>query len=398
MNIQPFKNPPRWWSPKLSPFWISFWRPLRKFLRHKVQHLVDIEVRGIDNLQSAISTGQGILITPNHSGHADPLILYKATENIHLPLYFMASWQVFGKSNFFKRLLLRQHGCFSVNREGSDMKSFRCAASILQEKKNPLVIFPEGEVYHVNDKVTPFHDGPSAIAVTAAKGDKRSIVCLPCGIKYQYVDDPTEGLVELMNKLEDRMLWRPRPDMPLEKRIYRFAEGALGLKELEYLGHTEKGPLPGRIKALSNHVLSRIEQKYNIGPEDSLLKRVKILRREAIKRLEESRQESEESQQLQIDIDDLFFVTQLFSYPGDYVAGGPSIERLAETLDKFEEDIMKVPTASIRATRRAIVSFGEPVKVERTKDKKTGIHALTEQLEQNVQKLLDGISPPHSCL
>jgi hypothetical protein len=52
---------------------------------------------------------------------------------------------------------------------------------------------------------------------------------------------------------------------------------------------------------------------------------------------------------------------------------------------------MKVPTASIRATRRAIVSFGEPVKVERTKDKKTGIHALTEQLEQNVQKLLDGI-------
>ena len=62
----------------------------------------------------------------------------------------------------------------------------------------------------------------------------------------------------------------------------------------------------------------------------------------------------------------------------------------------FEEDIMKVPTATIRATRRALVSFGEPIKVERTKDKKTGIHALTEQLEQSVQQLLDGISPPNS--
>ncbi len=392
MDIQPFKKPPRWWSPKLSPFWISFWRPLRKFLQHKVQRLVEIEVRGVENLQSAIPTEQGVLITPNHSGHADPLILYKATENIHLPLYFMASWQVFGKSNFFKRLLLRQHGCFSVDREGSDMKSFRYAASILQEKNNPLVIFPEGEVYHVNDKVTPFHDGPSAIAITAAKSKDRSVVCVPCGIKYQYVDDPIEELAELMNRLEDRILWRPRPDMLLEKRVYRFAEGALGLKELEYLGHTEKGPLPDRIKTLSHHVLSQIEQKYNIGPDDSLLKRVKTLRREAINRLEESQKGSNERQQAQIDIDDLFFVTQLFSYPGDYVAGKPSIERLAETLDKFEEDIMKVPTASIRATRRAVVSFGEPIKVERTKDKKTGIHSLTDQLEQNVQQLLDGVS------
>ena len=145
-------------------------------------------------------------------------------------------------------------------------------------------------------------------------------------------------------------------------------------------------------KVLSNHVLSQIEQKYNIGSDDSLLKRVKTLRREAINRLEESGDDSDKREQAQIDIDDLFFVTQLFSYPGDYVSGKPSSGRLAETLDKFEEDIMKVPTASIRATRRAVVSFGKPIKVERTKDKKTAIHTLTEQLEQNVQQLLDGIS------
>jgi 1-acyl-sn-glycerol-3-phosphate acyltransferase len=392
MNIQPFKTPPRWWSPKLSPTWIGLWRPLRKFALHKIQRLVEIEVRGIENLQSAVSKKQGVLITPNHSGHADPLILYKATEDICLPLYFMASWQVFGKSNFFTRAFLRQHGCFSINREGSDMKAFRFAASILQKSPNPLVVFPEGEVYHINDKVTPFHDGPSAMAITAARKKVRPVVCVPCGIKYEYVDDPTEELIDLMNRLEDRILWRPRPDMSLVDRMHRFAEGVLGLKELEYTGHSQKSALPDRIKALSNFVLSKIEQKYDVTPDESTLKRVKTLRREAISKLEKSSEQSQERQQAQIDLDDLFFVTQLFSYPGDYVSGKPTIERVAETLDKFEEDIMKVPTASIRASRRAIVSFGEPIKVEITKGKKTGINALTEQLEQNVQQLLDGIS------
>lgn len=392
MNIQPFKRAPRRWYPKLSPVRVGLWRPIRWLFRRRVQRLVEVEVLGIENLQSAISNGQGVLITPNHSGHADPLILYKAIESTGMPLYFMASWQVFDKSGFFERLFLRHHGCFSVDREGSDMKAFRYASSILQEKANPLVIFPEGEVYHINDKVTPFHDGPAAIAITAARKNDRSVVCVPCGIKYQYVDDPTDELVELMNRLEERILWRARPDMALAERVWRFAEGALGLKELEYLGHTEKGTLPDRIKALSGFVLSQIEQKYDVTPDESTLKRVKTLRREAIDRLEDSSEDSEERQEAQIDLDDLFFVTQLFSYPGDYVAGKPSIERLAETLDKFEEDVMKVPTASIRATRRAVVSFGEPIKVERAKDKKTGIHALTEQLEQNVQQLLDGIS------
>jgi len=40
-------------------------------------------------------------------------------------------------------------------------------------------------------------------------------------------------------------------------------------------------------------------------------------------------------------MDDLFFVIQLYSYPGDYVAERPVIERIAETLDKFEEDVLQ---------------------------------------------------------
>jgi len=69
-------------------------------------------------------------------------------------------------------------------------------------------------------------------------------------------------------------------------------------------------------------------------------------------------------------------------------------QRLAETLDKFEEDVFKVKTATIRGTRRAVVSFGEPIAVTRRRDRKAATHELTGQLEQAVQTLLDGIEPP----
>ena len=75
--------------------------------------------------------------------------------------------------------------------------------------------------------------------------------------------------------------------------------------------------------------------------------RVKICRREIIKQMEEA--DSDTLNQMHIDLDDLFMVIQLYSYPGDYVDANPSIERMAETLDKFEEDILgALPRPSAR--------------------------------------------------
>ncbi len=390
MNPQAFESPPRWWSPMLNGFWWRFWYFLRRRIQHKVQRVAEIELRGLENLQKAVEDEQGVLIIANHSGHADPLVLYKAAERTGVGFYFMAAWQVFARENILARLILRQHGVFSVDREGTDMRAFRQAVDILQSSRNPLVIFPEGEVYHVNDKVMPFREGAAAIAMTAVKKAKRSVVCVPCGIKYQYVDDPTSELVEFMGELEEQILWRRRDDIPLAERIYRFAEGALGLKELEYLGHTQSGGLPERIKGLSEKILSGLEEFYGIkGDGAKLPERVKAVRREAIKQLGESREDLQEGARLALD--DLFVVTQLFSYPGDYVAHKPTIERMAETLDKFEEDVFKVPTATVRGRRRAVVSFGKAIEVKRGEDKKSAIHTLTELLEESVQELLDGI-------
>jgi hypothetical protein len=393
VNIYAYQTPPRWWSPKLNVLWVKLFKPIRKLVREKQLKVGDVEIQNSDKLNSVIRDGCGVLITPNHSSHADPSILYKVCDEVGLPFYFMAAWQVFEKANRFRQLNFRLHGCFSVDREGVDMRAFRQAVEVLQAKKNPLVIFPEGEIYHVNDRVTPFRDGPAGIAITAAKRADRPVVCVPCGVKYLYVDDPTEELVKIMGQLEDHLLWRVRGDRSLEERIYRFAEAMLGVKELEYLGRIQTGMLSERIKSLSETILKQLEEQYGIEPEENwtLPERVKTCRREAIKRLESD--DSKSQAEAKDYLDDILVVTQLFSYPGEYVSSKPTIERIAETIDKFEEDILKSHSAGIRGERKAIVRFGDPIEVESEKrSKKDVVHRLTSKLECGVQGLLDEIN------
>ncbi len=208
-----------------------------------------------------------VLITPNHATHADAYSIYAAADEIGMPLYLMAAWQVFADKSWFGQQVLRWHGCFSIDREATDLRAFKQAVEVLERREHPLVIFPEGEVYHCNARVRPFREGAAAIALSATKRAKRPVVCVPCGIWYTYVDNPHDELVKLMDELEREMFWRPRPDLPLAQRIYRFAEVSLTIKELEFLGKPGGGPLPERIGVLTDKIIRDIEVRYDIPPE-----------------------------------------------------------------------------------------------------------------------------------
>lgn len=390
MNRQPYQKPPRWWAPRLSPRWIRVWRPLTTREQHKKHHLERIELVGLEHVREALAQGQGVLITPNHSSHADCFALYEMTRQLGSPCYTMVAWQVFQRSSWLRQRALQHYGCFSIDREGTDLQAFRQAVDILEEAAEPLVVFPEGEVYHCNERITPFREGPAAMALLAARKAKRPVVCIPCAIHYRYVRDPMPELLTLMDRLEEEIHWRPRPDLPLAERIYRFAEGALALKELEYLGRTSSGPLPTRLEAFAQAVLGQLESRCGIEhPESTVPERVKVLRQYLIEHMEALPADDPGRRRYEGDLDDVFLVVQAFSYPGNYVSARPSVERIAETLDKFEEDVLGIKTATVRGARQATVRFGEPIPVcaERGKD---AAARLTRFLEERVQGLLDG--------
>jgi hypothetical protein len=90
------------------------------------------------------------------------------------------------------------------------------------------------------------------------------------------------------------------------------------------------------------------------------------------------------------DLEDLHLVLQLYSYPGDYLSTRPSVERMAETIEKFEEDLNGV--ARPKGRRHATVKFGQPIEVKPfTQGRaRTASVELTTQLEQRIRSMMGG--------
>ena len=173
-----------------------------------------------------------------------------------------------------------------------------------------------------------------------------------------------------------------------------------------------------RLKHLASSVLSRCEDRYAIRQRDAILpERIKEVRRRIIQAQQEctplataatkslsadaapapeSAATFEQQGQWAADMEDMFFVTQLYSYPGDYMEQNPTWERQAETLDKLEEDALGAAFPSVRGPRRVIVRFDEPYELPRGKDKKVSPAEVTAHLDQRVQAMLDELNANHS--
>src|SRR5205823_4022882 len=143
----------------------------------------------------------------------------------------------------------------------------------------------------------------------------------------------------------------------LQDRIVRFGEVLLTIKEKEKLGHSREaeGDLPARVASFIGTLLERLEKEHlkKTPSAETIPLRVKALRRHLLEVWADEAADPPARAQARRALDDIQLVLQLYSYPGDYVAESPSVERMAETVEKFEEDIDGF--ARPKARRRARV-------------------------------------------
>ncbi|MEM7314531.1 MAG: 1-acyl-sn-glycerol-3-phosphate acyltransferase [Planctomycetota bacterium] len=394
MNRQPFGIPPRRWEPNLSRWLVRATRRYRRRIIRK-QLIQDIEIEQSEHLTSAIAANKGIMICPNHSTHYDSNCLYAAADDLNTALYFMTAWQVFGVSSRWEQWALQRSGCFSVNREGNDRAAFKQAIDILQKEPEPLVIFPEGDIYHISDYVMPFREGAAAIALGAARKADRPIVVVPCAIRFWYLEDPTPRLEHQTAELEERIYLHSDSRNPVRERILKLSEALLALKEVDYIGKTRSGELPERLRFLTDFVLTQLEDTYCLARKDfGTPERVKQIRQHLIDAFDKACSNKSAGQatlslDMLQDMEDLFFAVQLFSYRGDYLSGKPRIERIAETLDKLEEDLLDRPSPTVRGKRKVVIRFGQPIELPKEKGGRSQVSELTKQMQASVQGLLD---------
>jgi 1-acyl-sn-glycerol-3-phosphate acyltransferase len=392
VDALPYAVPPCWWAPNLRPFFVRAIRPLRILIRQRWQEGVRaVDVRGLEHLREAAGRDQGVVITANHAHHSDPFVMLRAGDALGRPFYYMVAWQSFQLLSPFSRWVIQRHGSFSVDREGNDLRAFRQAVEIVRGTRHPLVIFAEGEVYHDGERVTPFRQGAAAIALAALRRAPRPVVCVPAAIRYRYLDDPTPHLLPLVGAMERKLLGGPRRDRPLAERLAHLADSVLARDEREYLGRVETGPFARRAAALTETILHSLESRHGAPPDGTdIPDRVSRLRRAAIR------------QNAARDLEEINVAVRHYSYMDDYTSDEPSVEHLAEIVDKFEEDILGVTTARPRGRRRATIRFGPALAAAPFQEKSDGARALTEALEQKVRGLLneliaEGQGPTAAC-
>lgn len=360
-------------------------------------------VEGLDRLAELQREGSALLIAPNHADHADPHVLVYAARQQGVGLHFMAAREGF-ESGWIGAFALQRMGAFSVDREGADVAAIKTAMQILQKGKFPLVMFPEGEIYHHHEILDELNDGVASILLRAAAKNMpegRRAYIVPTALRYVHDPAVAETFSDRISRLEQRVTWKPRPHVDVVERIYHLGGGLIALKEQEFLGHTLDAPLAERIGRFQEALVSQIEDKHGrTGSVDRIPDRVKVLRSKIRKTLNDEEQALDELAvwQLYDDLDRLFLAVQLYSYPGQYLLEDPSVDRIAETLLKLEEDVLDVGDYPV--SREAMVRFDEPLAIDdylrtHSLNTKTAVGPLTQCVAARIQEMLaEGAAAP----
>ena len=364
------------------------------YLRRKFR--VDrLDIQGFEAVKDLSRAGHAILLAPNHADHSDPHVMVSLIAKHGMRSHFMAAREVFEVSSAAS-WALQSMGVFSVDRDGPDLSAIKTAMGLLEKSSDPLVIYPEGEIYHHHERLDPLHEGVASIILKSASRleQGREAYLVPVGIRFRHDPSVEETFSDRLSKLEDRIGWTPRPSLPLDERILRLGTGLLGLKEMEFLGEAGRGNIQERLSAVCESLLADAEAR--LGRDAKALsapERVRALRYRIRRRLldEEKPPTFIEREGLLDDLDRAFTALQAHSYIGDYFLAERTLDRRAETIMKLEEDLLGFP--NYPAPRTARVTAGDPIPVSKMLaanelPTKGGAGELTRLLEDRLTVLL----------
>jgi 1-acyl-sn-glycerol-3-phosphate acyltransferase len=374
-------KPKGWFRP------IGLWG--NKFFLERKYRINTIDAQGFERVKELSAAGHSVLVAPNHADHSDPNVMVGLIARHGMSSHFMAAREVFevGKAAAWA---LQSMGVFSVDRDGPDLSAIKTAISLLEKSSDPLVIYPEGEIYHHHERLDPLHEGVASILLKAAArlNGGREAYLVPVGIRFRHDSSVEATFSDRLSKLEDRIGWTPKPSMQVDDRILRLGTGLLGLKEMEFLAE------------VCENLLSDVEGR--LGRDAKALtapERVRAQRYRIRKRLldEEKQPTFIEREGLLDDLDRVFTALQAHSYIGDYFLAERTLDRRAETIMKLEEDLLGFPNYPSPRTARVIA--GEPIAVSKMLaagelPAKGGAAPLTALLEERLAGLMAAGAAP----
>ncbi|MBL8854060.1 MAG: 1-acyl-sn-glycerol-3-phosphate acyltransferase [Planctomycetaceae bacterium] len=368
------------------------WSGLFRRQLAKQHGVIDWECRNLDHLRESLKAGHGTMLTPNHPRTADPLVMSFVAQETPCLFYIMASWHLFHQGTLM-RWILRTAGAFSVHREGLDRQAIDEAVNVLVEAKRPLLIFPEGTTSRTNDRLMALMEGPAFIARTAAKRrqEQGKVVVHPVAIRYLYQGNVEQACHKVLTSIEHKLTWRPNSQLPLVRRIITVGNALLTLKEMQYgLSHMEGKSLRQRQTQLVNHMLHPLETELLGGPRnDGIAIRIKNLRMKIFPQMIQEGLAKNERERFWQMIEDTYLAQQIDCYPENYLTEHPSVDRILETVEKFEEDL--TDQARVHGKLKVVIDIDPAIEVSAKREKSAEgdplINAIQSRLEAKLTSL-----------
>lgn len=383
--------------PPFSQRWLQrvlLWGGIHHYEIRRTYGVTSHETRHRERLRASLDAGHSVLLLPNHPRTADPAALCYLARETPFDFYMMASWHLFHQ-NWFNTFIVRAMGAFSVYREGLDRKAVDYAIDTLEQGKRVLAIFAEGTTSRTNDRLLALMEGPALIARTAAKRrqkrDGGKVMIHPVAIKYFFDGNIETTANQVLTDIEHKLTWRSQSTMPLIDRLIKVGNAMLTLKEMEYgLEPTAELTLRERQTRLVNHLLDPIEREW-LGKVDrrGVQIRIKNLRTRIFPEISENRVDARERERRWRQLEDTYLAQQVDCYPEQYVTEYPSVDRILETVEKFEEDL--TDKARVHGQLKVVIDVGEPIEVPTVRERGVAEDPLMNQVRSRLDALLSGL-------
>ena len=385
---------------KPQPLMMALARTVNRIiaLPGKNHRLTGIDLTGVEALVEARrETGARFVLVPNHPTHSDPQVVTEICRRAGIAPAFMAAYDVFARGKL-KAWIMQQAGAFSVDREGSDRKSMKCAADILAAGRYPLVIFPEGNVYLCNDRVGAFNEGAAYLALRAQKdlGTEAPVYVVPISLKYTFVEDVRDEVRNALAEVGRRFETEFDANAPITDEINRISLTAMG-RYLKQRGHSSpEGELDA--DSLINHaaeqIIESLESKIELSarPSADLSDRIRKIRA-AIHAVRTDPDREVDHPAAAHWADEAMLALRILGYAGRYAAENPTLDRVAETVTRLEEDVTSKLNPPF-GKRRVLAEIGKPIDLREhletfASKARRGVESVTTLCEATCQEGID---------
>jgi len=170
-----------------------------------------LEQRDLDVLRD-LPQGAGLILASNHADETDFKACFELSRRCGRRFLYMMNREAFDERDGRAGWSLQRLGAFSVDRRGQNDQAKRYAIEVVKRGQEVLVVFPEGEIYYLNDLVQPITSVVVDIGIQAVVEAQRTqpdwnAYLIPMAIKYRY-RRPFGPVLEQRTRLLEQRLFR----------------------------------------------------------------------------------------------------------------------------------------------------------------------------------------------